>query len=297
MVELPQFTTYLPLEDETIPLVEAVYIDSELTEVHPDNVIVDLMEQSDITLVAVVANEVSPSELRRSSCCSCVSNSSSSSITNGGGDGHRNSMPEEEDATSATSRSSFTQAGVPQDEQHLMTAPSFYEGRDADDTQMFGAGAAGAVLGLLMGGPLLCVALGLGSLYCSQQEGAAGDIARAMGDVALLTHTKFQELNEKHQLVDKGKEASGKVFTKLRAVHERHRQPRRRRNCEKKAKVRKLVAWCWKSVLEFERKHKVLQRLSLTAKEKLDALVEQYSPCDNSINADNGSMSSQTPQQ
>lgn len=294
MVELPQSTTYLPLEDETIPLVEAVYIDSELTEVHPDNVIVDLMEQSDTTLVAVVANEVSPSELRRSSCCSCVSNSSSST---GGGDGHRNSMPEEEDATSATSRSSFTEANMPQDQQHLMTAPSLYEGGDTDDTQMFGAGAAGAVLGLLMGGPLLCVVLGLGSLYCSQQEGAAGDIARAMGDVALLTHSKFEELNEKHQLVDKGKEASGKAFTKLRAVHERHRQHRRHRNYEKKVKVRKLVAWCWKSVVEFERKHKVLQRLSLKAKENLDALVEQYIPSDNPVNSDNGSTPSHPPQQ
>ncbi|KAG7363275.1 hypothetical protein IV203_026635 [Nitzschia inconspicua] len=292
MVEISQPAPFL--EDEHIPLVEAVYIDSELTEVHPYNVIVDAFEmQGDASLIAAVANEVSPTTRRSSSCCSCVSNGSSSASH-----GRHHSLPEEEDATSLNSRISFQEADHLQDrrfmDHSLHPAVSLEEDND-NDNQVFGAGAAGAVLGLLMGGPFLCIILGLGSFVCSQQEGAVGDIARAMGDVALLTQSKFQELNEKHHLVDKGKEAAGKVLVHIKAANERHRQRRYRRGFEKKVKFRKLVAWCWKSLLDFERKHKILGGLSQKAKEHLDALVEQYLPNDDPVNPRN--QSSNNPSQ
>jgi hypothetical protein len=73
-----------------------------------------------------------------------------------------------------------------------------------EQSKTCGAWADGIVLGFLLGaGPSLSMAFGFGAAYCSQQEeGVAGDVARAVGDVALLSHQKFVEVNEKHGLVN-----------------------------------------------------------------------------------------------
>jgi len=73
-----------------------------------------------------------------------------------------------------------------------------------DQSKTCGAWAAGIVLGFLVGaGPSLSMAFGIGAAYYSQQEEcAAGDVARAIGDVALLSHKKFVEVNEKHNLIE-----------------------------------------------------------------------------------------------
>jgi len=73
-----------------------------------------------------------------------------------------------------------------------------------DQSKTYGAWAAGIVLGFLMGGgPSLSIAFGIGAAYFSQQEeGVAGEVARAIGDVALLSREKFVEVNEKHNLID-----------------------------------------------------------------------------------------------
>jgi hypothetical protein len=267
-------TPHAALDGESIPLVQAVYIDRELMEVHPDNIAVS--SDTSILVAAVVADDVSPS---RFSACTCVNSDSS-----GYCECTDNSAAGAEEVASLTSVTSpgehRLQASFHQNQHQVMVSShSSSVGSDDDDgvdeSQVLGAGAAGAVVGFLMGGPLLCMVLGLGSLYCSQQEGAAGDIARAMGDVALLTHSRFVELNEKHHLVDKGKEAASKAMTKLKEAEERHR---RRRSCKKKVKFRKFVAWCWKSLVDFENKHKLLGRMCQKTKDHLDALVKQYLP-------------------
>lgn len=73
-----------------------------------------------------------------------------------------------------------------------------------DQSKTFGAWAAGIVIGFLVGaGPSLSMAFGIGAAYYSQQEeGLAGDVARAFGDVALLSHEKFVQVNEKHNLME-----------------------------------------------------------------------------------------------
>jgi len=73
-----------------------------------------------------------------------------------------------------------------------------------DQSKTFGAWAAGIVLGFVMGAsPSLSMAFGIGVAYYSQQEeSVAGDVARAMGDVALLSHARFVQVNEKHNLVE-----------------------------------------------------------------------------------------------
>jgi hypothetical protein len=290
------------LDYEIIPFVEAVCIDGELTEVHPDNMIVDSIqfnnETATLVAAAVVADNASPS---RSSGCSCTSHRIS------GNCGCRdNSRPEEEEVGSLTSVSPSQEfqlrTSFHQDQQQLMASSHHSSvGGDnnndddgGDESQVLGAGAAGAVLGFLMGGPFLCVVLGLGSLYCSQLEGAAGDIARAMGDVALLTQSKFLELDEKHHLVDKGREAAGKALSKLKEAEERRR---RHRSCKKEIKFRKFVAWCWKALVDFEIKHKLLRRISRNAKEHLDALVEQYLPNECQVDSRVQNQSSDDPSQ
>lgn len=73
-----------------------------------------------------------------------------------------------------------------------------------DSSKTVGAWAAGIVLGFAMGvGPSLSMAFGIGAAYySSQEEGVAGDIARAFGDVALISHAKFIQVNQKHKIVD-----------------------------------------------------------------------------------------------
>ena len=73
-----------------------------------------------------------------------------------------------------------------------------------DSSKTVGAWAAGIILGFAMGvGPSISMAFGIGAAYYSnQEEGVAGDIARAFSDVALLSHAKFIQVNEKHKVVD-----------------------------------------------------------------------------------------------
>eukprot|EP00536_Pseudo-nitzschia_multiseries_P010923 jgi/Psemu1/259375/estExt_Genewise1Plus.C_3510024 len=74
---------------------------------------------------------------------------------------------------------------------------------NSDPSKTCGAWAAGTILGLIVGGPTFSMAFGVGAAYYSQQqEGIAGDVARAMGEVAILSQQKFVEVNEKHNLVN-----------------------------------------------------------------------------------------------
>ena len=253
-------------EDEDIPFVQAVYIDGELTEVPQDQIMVhsvSLEEENDSDSVAIaIATEISSPRM-----------SSSSTISN-----HGQRLTQDEDVFSTSSATTTLHETDgdrqrPLQEDHGLHTSSTPSG-DEEDSQVLGAGAAGAVLGLLFGGPFFSVVLGLGMLYHSQQEGAMGDLARAMGDVALLTRKRFEELNEKHHLVDKGKNAAGKALKKIKEADRR----RHHRRCCKREKFQKFLATCWKSLVAFENKHHLLSRASNKAKNHLDALVEKYTP-------------------
>jgi len=73
-----------------------------------------------------------------------------------------------------------------------------------DQSKTCGAWAAGMILGFILGaGPSLSIVFGIGAAYCSQkEEGVAGDIARALSEVAILSHKKFVEVDKKHNLID-----------------------------------------------------------------------------------------------
>lgn len=125
-----------------------------------------------------------------------------------------------------------------------------------------GAGAAGAVLGLLVGGPLLSLILGFGTAYYTKQEGAAGDVARALGEVALVARDKWREVDSKHHLVDKGREAANEAIQRIKQADQRHHG---------RDKFVKFAAYCWKTTLEFVERHHLIER----GCEKLKVLVEQ----------------------
>mmetsp|Transcript_14546 Transcript_14546/g.24127 ORF Transcript_14546/g.24127 Transcript_14546/m.24127 type:complete len:166 (-) Transcript_14546:334-831(-) len=85
-----------------------------------------------------------------------------------------------------------------------------------------GAGVAGGVLGLLIGGPILSILTGFGIAYATKQQGAAGDAARAVGQLALEAKQKAQEVDRKHNLVQKGQIAASEAWEKAKETDRKH---------------------------------------------------------------------------
>mmetsp|Transcript_21175 Transcript_21175/g.27883 ORF Transcript_21175/g.27883 Transcript_21175/m.27883 type:complete len:151 (-) Transcript_21175:118-570(-) len=81
-----------------------------------------------------------------------------------------------------------------------------------------GAGIMCGVLGCLIGGPILAVAAGVGAAYATGKDGATGDIARAAGDVALSVRDKAKEVDEKHDLKTKTKNASLDAYERTKSA-------------------------------------------------------------------------------
>lgn len=135
---------------------------------------------------------------------------------------------------------------------------------DIISSQTWSAGVAGGVVGTLIGGPILGIVTGSAAAYYSQREGAAGDISRAVGEIGRATGQKAKELNDKHQLVDKSKEAAGQAWKKVQEMNEQH-------HIDKKAKA--AASEAWENLKEFDREHGVLQKLSKFALFCLKKLV------------------------
>ena len=80
---------------------------------------------------------------------------------------------------------------------------------------------AGAVVGLLLGGPILAAVVGLGSAHAARKEGRAGDVARAMGETVLYIQSTGQAWEDQHHILqdmqpsitcDGGSQVIGRVF-------------------------------------------------------------------------------------
>ena len=122
---------------------------------------------------------------------------------------------------------------------------------NADYDRMVYSGSAGAVVGLLLGGPFLAALLGFGSAYATQKEGAAGDAARALGEVARSASEKAKELDEKHKIVDRSKKAAAEAWEKAQELDRQHHIL---------DQLRELVAFSWRSFADFMKRHRVLER-------------------------------------
>jgi len=86
-----------------------------------------------------------------------------------------------------------------------------------------GAGIASGVVGLLLGGPILALLFGFGAAYAADQEGVAGDAARAIGDLALQARIRARDINEKHKVADQAQEAAGRLWNRAQEMDREHR--------------------------------------------------------------------------
>jgi len=104
------------------------------------------------------------------------------------------------------------------------------------------SGIAGAVVGLLLGGPIIGAIAGFGTAYAVRKEGSPGEVARAMGELALSIKATGQEWEEKHHLLDSTKRAIDQADSDL-AV-----------------KTKALMTTTWKAAVELNNEHHILDR-------------------------------------
>jgi hypothetical protein len=178
-------------------------------------------------------------------------------------------------SSSISSPTTSISSSAPQGPPPSQSSPQAQEERSDNDESFVapqerertvGAGAAGAVLGLLLGGPFFALVLGFGSAYYCKQQGVTGDTARALGDVALVARDKARQVNQKHHIVDRSKVAATDAI---------HRIQEADRNHEFKTKLQEYSKYCWKSTLEFAQRHRLVDRGSEKLKQLVDMLVEK----------------------
>ena len=144
------------------------------------------------------------------------------------------------------------------------SAPTEEEEKERERT--LAAGAAGAVLGLLLGGPFLAMVFGFGTAYYSKEEGPYGDVARALGEVAIVARDKAKEVEHKHHLVDKGKVAATEAIEKIQEADRRH---------QLKDRFSEFISWCWASTLDYAKRHHLIEKASEAMREILDKITEK----------------------
>jgi hypothetical protein len=104
----------------------------------------------------------------------------------------------------------------------------------------------------LLGGPFLALIFGFGVAYAAQQdEGAVGDSARAVGDVALAASVKVREINDKHRVVERAKVAGTQAWEKAAELDQKH-------GIVEKASNAIVVAW--HKTREFVIRHRLIER-------------------------------------
>mmetsp|Transcript_11828 Transcript_11828/g.18648 ORF Transcript_11828/g.18648 Transcript_11828/m.18648 type:complete len:217 (+) Transcript_11828:231-881(+) len=119
------------------------------------------------------------------------------------------------------------------------------------DPRMVASGVAGAVLGFMFGGPILATLFGFGSAYATQKGGATGDAARALGDVAIVAKVKAEELDKKHNVVEKSKKVAAKAWEQAKEYDRKH-------NVLDQAV--EFAKFSWKSLTKFAQDHRLLER-------------------------------------
>jgi hypothetical protein len=114
-----------------------------------------------------------------------------------------------------------------------------------------GAGVASGLFGMLMGGPVLAILLGFGTAYAADQPGAAGDVARSVGEVALVAQAKFRKLDDQHKFVENGKVMAAKAVQKMQEADREHRIVDR---------IKDVAIRSFRSVAQFVKEHRILER-------------------------------------
>lgn len=93
-----------------------------------------------------------------------------------------------------------------------------------DGKKVTGAAIAGGVAGLVVAGPVLAVAGGIGAaVAASQNKGNVGDAARATGEAVNAIGDKAKEVDEKHHVVEKTKNVFSAAIDNLKKFDEKHK--------------------------------------------------------------------------
>ena len=132
------------------------------------------------------------------------------------------------------------------------------------------SGVAGAMVGLLLGGPIFGAIAGFGTAYAVRKEGSTGEVARALGELALSVKATGEEWEEKHHLLDTTKRAIDQTDSDLAT------------------KAKALMTTSWKAAVELNQEYNILDRgVETTGKgleyvaEKLQSLSKEKSSQDN----------------
>ena len=152
-------------------------------------------------------------------------------------DNHNNNNNNEDTPTTTTTRRQPDQQTTTRD--------------NPEHDRMVASGTAGAVIGLLVGGPLLAAIAGFGSAYATQKDGVAGDTTRALGEVALATKEKARELNHKHHIVDKSKQVAGEAWAKAQEMDQKHHILEQ---------LKAVLIFSWGALVDFVRRHKLMEK-------------------------------------
>eukprot|EP00568_Trieres_chinensis_P013603 CAMPEP_0183292524 /NCGR_PEP_ID=MMETSP0160_2-20130417/1548_1 /TAXON_ID=2839 ORGANISM="Odontella Sinensis, Strain Grunow 1884" /NCGR_SAMPLE_ID=MMETSP0160_2 /ASSEMBLY_ACC=CAM_ASM_000250 /LENGTH=214 /DNA_ID=CAMNT_0025453485 /DNA_START=61 /DNA_END=705 /DNA_ORIENTATION=- len=128
-----------------------------------------------------------------------------------------------------------------------------------DNPNAKAAGIGAGIVGLVLGGPFLALIAGGGGVYYSGQDhkGAAGDVARAVGDVTLSVRDRAREVEEKHQIVNKARVSAGNIWNRAKDIESRHRYCARTKRAALNAAGR---------AMEFERENNVVGKTINAAK-------------------------------
>jgi len=120
---------------------------------------------------------------------------------------------------------------------------------DHQKARIYGAGAAGTVVGVLFGGGIVLGSLvGIATAYSATRDDAAGDVARAMGDVALTARDKARELDKEHHLLKKSKVAANDALEKVKEID----------TAQVMAKSKVVASDVWEKAKEVDQKHDVV---------------------------------------
>lgn len=80
-----------------------------------------------------------------------------------------------------------------------------------------GAGVAAGVVSVFLGGPILAVVVGFGAVYAVNKEGAVGDAARSLGQVALNIRDQAVQYDNKHKVSESTSRVANDTWEKARA--------------------------------------------------------------------------------
>jgi hypothetical protein len=139
------------------------------------------------------------------------------------------------------------------------------------------AAAAGGVVGLLVGGPILGLVAGIGAGYAVTTEGPSGDIARAAGDVAINVGESARQINEKHHVTDKVQESIKVIVDKACEANEKHRIVSR---------VSRFFRFLGEKFVEFEGRSHIVENILKAIASGATVLVEKLKKTSAPVSSD-----------